>query len=171
MIDYDLKKIKAAIFDVDGVLSDDTVTLSPEGEPLKTANTKDGYVMQLAQKIGIKMCIITGGAVKAVGVRASVLGIEDIFLGCRVKTEAYDTFKQKYGIVDEEVLYMGDDIPDYGIMKQCGCPCCPEDACTDIKRISLYISGKKGGRGCVRDVLEQVLRAQGKWLTDGEAFG
>lgn len=99
------------------------------------------------------------------------LGVEDIYMKCAVKIRTYDDFLDKYGLTDEEVIYMGDDVPDYEIMRRVGCPVCPADACTDIKEISLYVSDRKGGEGCARDVIEQVLRAQGKWLADAKAFG
>lgn len=171
MINYDLKRIKSIIFDVDGVLSKATVSMSAEGDPLRTANMKDGYAMQLAQKLGLRLCIMTGGKTNAVQLRFEKLGIKDIYMGCCVKLDSYNEFKEKYDLKDEEILYMGDDIPDYEVMSRCGCACCPADACTDIKRISRYVSHVKGGHGCARDVIEQVLRAQSKWLTKGEAFG
>lgn len=171
MINYDLKKIKAVIFDVDGVLSRETITLASDGEPLRTVNIKDGYAIQLAQKLGFRIAIITGGNTPAVFTRYDRLGVKDIYMGCAVKVTTYREFLQKYGIADEEVLYMGDDIPDYEVMRLCGCPCCPADACPDVKSIALYVSSRKGGEGCGRDVIEQVLRAQGKWLADAKAFG
>ncbi|MCD8281739.1 MAG: 3-deoxy-D-manno-octulosonate 8-phosphate phosphatase [Prevotella sp.] len=171
MINYDLSLIKAIVFDVDGVLSRETVTMSPEGEPLRTANIKDGYALQLARKKGLLVAVITGGRTNAVRVRYAALGLEDIYLGCAVKMDAYRAFKAKYGLKDEQVLYMGDDIPDYEVMRRAGCPCCPKDACAEIKEISVYVSGRRGGEGCGRDVVEQVLRVQGKWMADGDAFG
>lgn len=171
MIDYDLKKIKAIVFDVDGVLSAETITLSATGEPLRTVNIKDGYALQLAQKSGLRMAIITGGATQAVELRYRRLGLEDVFMGCAAKLPVYEAFLEKYGYREEEVIYMGDDIPDLEIMRRVGCPCCPADACDDVKRVSRYISQRKGGEGCGRDVIEQVLRAQGKWLADAKAFG
>ena len=130
MIDYDLKKIKAILFDVDGVLSAETILLSSEGEPLRTVNIKDGYAIQLACKVGLRN-----------------------------------------GLKDEEVMFVGDDIPDLQVMKRVGCACCPKDACDDVKSVSTYISNRIGGHGVGRDVIEQVLRAQGKWLSDEAAFG
>ncbi|MDD6552189.1 MAG: HAD hydrolase family protein [Prevotellaceae bacterium] len=171
MIDYDLKKIKAMIFDVDGVLSCETITLAATGEPLRTVNIKDGYAIQLAVKQGISVVILTGGTTDAVRIRYEHLGVKEIIQGAGVKIKAYDDFLKRKGLKDEEVLYMGDDIPDYEVMRRCGCPCCPKDACSDIKDISLYISDRRGGRGCARDVIEQVLRTQGKWLSDAKAFG
>lgn len=171
MINYDLSKIKTVVFDVDGVLSRQTITLSSTGEPLRTVNIKDGYAIQLAQKVGLRIVILTGGNTEAIRKRYAGLGVEDIFMGCAVKVKTYEEFLQKYGIKHEEVIYVGDDIPDYEVMRLCGCPCCPADACSDIKDISLYISSRNGGDGVGRDVVEQVLRAQGKWLSDAKAFG
>lgn len=171
MINYDLKKIKALAFDVDGVLSAETVVLHPGGEPMRTVNIKDGYALQLAVKMGLHVAIITGGKTEAVRKRYEGLGVPDVYLGCAVKINTYGDFLQKYGLTDEEVLYMGDDIPDYEIMQRCGCPCCPSDAAPEIKMLSLYISHLPGGKGCGRDVIEQVLKAQNKWLQDKKAFG
>ncbi len=171
MINYDLKKVRAIIFDVDGVLSAETVPMSQEGEPLRTVNIKDGYAIQLAQKSGLRIVILTGGNTESIRERYERLGVEDIYMGCIVKIEKYEQVKRAYGLSDDEIIYMGDDIPDYEVMKRCGCSCCPADACRDIKAISRYISSIKGGYGCGRDVLEQVLRAQGKWLSDEKAFG
>lgn len=112
MINYDLNKIKAIIFDVDGVLSRQTITLSSAGEPLRTVNIKDGYAIQLAQKKGVRIVILTGGNSHAIQVRYENLGVEDIFMGCSVKIKTYEEFKQKYSITDEEIIYVGDDIPD-----------------------------------------------------------
>ena len=171
MINYDLKKIKAIVFDVDGVLSMQTVAMDAEGQPLRTVNIKDGYAIQLAQKLGLKIAIITGGHSDSIRKRYEYLGVEDVYMKAAVKTETYAELKKKYSLSDDEIMYMGDDIPDYQLMRLCGCPCCPNDACSDIKAISLYISDKNGGCGCAREVIEQVLRAQGKWLDDAKAFG
>ena len=171
MINYDLKKIKAIVFDVDGVLSHQTITLSSDGEPLRTVNIKDGYAIQLAQKLGIRIAIITGGKTKAVRVRYEGLGVEDIYMGSSMKLKTYQEFLEKYSLTNEEVIYVGDDIPDYEVMRTCGCPCCPADACMDVKEISTYITTASGGDGCGREIIEQVLRSQGKWLSDAKAFG
>lgn len=171
MINYDLNKIKVIIFDIDGVLSSETITLSSEGEPLRTVNIKDGYAIQLAMKLGLRIVILTGGKTKSVRVRYEGLGVEDIYMGCAVKIETYEEFIKKYGLTDEEVMYMGDDIPDLEIMRRVGCPVCPKDACEEIKDISVYVSDKIGGHGCGRDVIEQTLRAQGKWVMNAKAFG
>ena len=171
MINYDLKKIKALIFDIDGVLSAETIGMDHEGTPMRTVNIKDGYALQLAVKQGLHVAIITGGRVEAVRHRYEGLGITDVFLGCSVKLTVYEQLMQKYGLADEEVLYMGDDIPDYEVMCRCGCPCAPVDAAPEIIGISLYVSPRKGGYGCGRDVVEQVLKAQDKWMADRTAFG
>ncbi|MCI6182423.1 MAG: 3-deoxy-D-manno-octulosonate 8-phosphate phosphatase [Prevotella sp.] len=171
MINYDLSKIKAIIFDVDGVLSRQTVAMDAEGQPLRTIDIKDGYALRLAQKCGIRIAIITGGKSESVRKRYEYLGVEDIYMGIPVKVKCYEEFKQKYSLSDEDIIFMGDDVPDYEVMRLCGCPCCPKDACSDIKDISLYISDKMGGCGCARDIVEQVLRAQAKWMTDAKAFG
>ena len=138
---------------------------------MRTVNIKDGYAIQLACKSGLRIAILTGGTTESVRLRYEHLGVEDIIMGSSVKIRDYESFLAKYGLAEEEVIYMGDDIPDYEIMCRCGCPCCPSDACPDIKAVSRYVSHVPGGRGCGRDVLEQVLRAQGKWLSGNEAFG
>jgi len=171
MINYDLKKIRAIIFDVDGVLSAETITLHPDGEPMRTVNIKDGYAIQLAMKLGLRIVILTGGKTESVRQRYRGLGVEDVYMGCAVKLKTYDEFLRKYGLQDDEVMYMGDDVPDYEIMQRVGCAVCPADACPDIKAISCYVSHLRGGYGCGRDVIEQVLRAQGKWLMNAKAFG
>ena len=171
MINYDLTRIRAIIFDVDGVLSAETITLSAEGEPLRTVNIKDGYAIQLAQKLGLRIVIMTGGNTEAVRLRYARLGVEDIYMGCSVKIKAYEEFLQRYGLTDAEVMYMGDDVPDLEIMRRVGCPVCPKDACNEVCNISIYVSHLKGGYGCGRDVIEQTLRAQGKWVMNEKAFG
>jgi 3-deoxy-D-manno-octulosonate 8-phosphate phosphatase (KDO 8-P phosphatase) len=171
MINYDLSKIKAIVFDIDGVLSAETITLSAEGEPLRTVNIKDGYAIQLAVKLGLRIAIMTGANTQAVRRRYEGLGVEDIYQGCAVKIKTYDEFLAKYGLNDDEVMYMGDDIPDLEIMRRVGCPVCPQDACMEVKEVSCYVSQLRGGYGCGRDVIEQTLRAQGKWVLNEKAFG
>ncbi len=171
MINYDLRNIRAIVFDVDGVLSAETIPMSENGTPCRTVNIKDGYAIQLAVKMGLHIAVITGAKVEAIRLRYEGLGVKDIHIGASIKIETYDSFLKKYGLKDEEVIFMGDDIPDYEIMQRCGCPCCPADAATEIKAISTYVSPLKGGMGCGRDVIEQVLRTQGKWMADKHAFG
>ena len=165
----DLKNIKAFAFDVDGVLSSPNVYLSADGDMIRTMNTKDGYALQYAVKRGYPIAIITGGRTESVGMRFKSLGIADIYLGAHKKMDDFNHFCNKYGLSHKEVLFMGDDLPDYEIMKHCGVACCPQDAVEEIKSVSVYISHQKGGEGCVRDIMEQVLRLQGIWM-DGEAF-
>lgn len=171
MINYDLKKIKAIFFDVDGVLSSETIPMDSSGEPMRTLNIKDGYAIQFAVKCGLHIAIITGGKTEAIRKRYQGLGVKDIYLGAAVKTREYNELMNKYNLRSEEVLYMGDDIPDYEVLTMVGLPCCPADAAPEIKNICKYISHKEGGKGCGRDVIEQVLRAQGKWMSHEEAFG
>ena len=170
MINYDLKKIKALVFDVDGVLSSETIQTNDTGELLRSVNTKDGYALRLAVTEGLHVAIITGAREEAVRRRYERLHIPDIFLGSSVKTEKLKMLLAKYNLTADEVLYMGDDIPDYEVMKAVGLPCCPRDAAPEIRDISIYVSHKDGGRGCVRDVTEQVLKAQGKWMANADAF-
>lgn len=171
MINYDLKKIRAIAFDVDGVLSTNNVYLLDNGQPCRTANIKDGYAIQLAVKKNIQMAIITGGRSEAVHTRYTSLGVQNVFMGVAVKIDVFNRWMQENNLLPEEVLYMGDDIPDYEVMSLCGCPCCPADAAEEIKSISVYVSNRNGGCGCARDVVEQVLRSQNKWMENAEAFG
>lgn len=159
-----LNQIKTFVFDVDGVLTDGNIQISTRGELLRTMNTKDGYAMKMAQNAGYTVCIISGGKNEGVRARLRDLGITDIYLGVSDKVEQMDEFFDIYNIKPEEVLYMGDDIPDYYPMKLVGLPCCPQDAVPEVKEVSLYVSHKKGGEGCVRDVIEQVMKVQGKWM-------
>ncbi|WP_194767751.1 KdsC family phosphatase [Tamlana sp. I1] len=158
-----LEHITTFIFDVDGVLTDGSVTVTTTGEMLRTMNIKDGYALKTAVDRGFNVCIISGGSNEGVRIRLEGLGITDIYLGAHNKIEQLDDYFTKKDIVSENVLYMGDDIPDYPVMKGIGLPCCPQDAVPEIKNISKYISHKKGGKGAVRDVIEQVLKVQGKW--------
>ena len=171
MINYDLQKIRAIVFDLDGVLSAESISLGVDGTPLRTVNIKDGYAIQLAIKMGLHVAIISGCKIEAVRKRYEGLGMEDIFLGAAVKIKVYEEFKAKYGFEDEEVMFMGDDIPDLEVMRRVGCPVCPADACQEVKELSCYVSQYIGGYGCGRDVIEQTLRAQDKWLKDEKAFG
>ena len=165
----DLRKVKAFAFDVDGVLSNQTINLHPSGEPMRTINIKDGYALQLAVKKKYPIAIITGGNSEAVRARFISLGITDIYLSSFDKKVDFENFRSKYELDSSHILYMGDDLPDYEIMKFVGFPTCPADAVTEIKQISRYISHLNGGSGCVRDIIEQVLRLHNKWM-DGDAF-
>jgi 3-deoxy-D-manno-octulosonate 8-phosphate phosphatase (KDO 8-P phosphatase) len=158
-----LNGVKALVFDVDGVLTDGTLILMPDGELVRTMNIKDGIIMKLAAKSGFRMCIITGGSSMAVKQRLNRLGISDVYLKTEDKFEALKEFVAMYDIKLEEVLYMGDDLIDYEVMSKVGVPVCPKDAVPEIKEICLYVSDKEGGKGCVRDIIEQVMKVQGKW--------
>lgn len=165
----ELVKVKAFAFDVDGVFAKSNFYLHPGGDMMRSMNIKDGYAVQLAVKKGFPIAIITGGRSESVKLRFNNLGVTDIYLNSFNKSDDFEDFYMQYNLKPDNILYMGDDIPDYGVMKTVGVPTCPSDAAEDIKAISKYISDKKGGEGCVRDVIEQVLRAQNKWL-DGDAF-
>ncbi len=158
-----LEQINTFIFDVDGVLTDGTVTVTTSGDMLRTMNIKDGYALKTAVDQGFNVCIISGGSNEGVRIRLKGLGITDIFLGAHNKTEQLDDYLKTHKVSLDQVLYMGDDIPDHPVMQRVGLPCCPQDAVAEIKEISKYISHKNGGKGAVRDVIEQVLKVQGKW--------
>jgi 3-deoxy-D-manno-octulosonate 8-phosphate phosphatase (KDO 8-P phosphatase) len=162
----DLMKVKAFAFDVDGVLSLDTIPMHPSGEPMRTANIKDGFAIQKAIKLGYPIAIISGGNTQAVLKRYQMLGVQDVYMGSTQKMVDFDHWISKYDLNADEVLYMGDDLPDYPVMKRVGIPTCPADAVEEIKSLCKYISHKRGGEGCGRDVIEQVLRAHGKWGKD-----
>jgi len=161
-----LKKIKALVFDVDGVLSYDTSPLNEDGDPVRTANVKDGYALRNALNMGYHVAIISGGAVERVRLRYEKLGVSHIYMGVRDKVQPLNDFMEKVGVDADEVLYMGDDLIDFKVMSIVGFPCSPNDAVQEIKKISLYISEKKGGDGCARDVIEQVMRAQDTWINE-----
>ncbi|MAD98507.1 MAG: 3-deoxy-D-manno-octulosonate 8-phosphate phosphatase [Flavobacteriaceae bacterium] len=164
-----LPKISTFIFDVDGVLTNGFVTIMPDGELVRTMNIKDGYALKTAVDKGYRVCIISGGTNEGVRTRLTNLGIEDIFLGAHQKVDQWEIIQNKYDLDPSEVLYMGDDIPDLPVLKKVGVATCPNDAAPEIQKASHYISYKKGGEGCVRDIIEQVLRVQGKWTNETEA--
>lgn len=165
----DLARVKAFIFDVDGVFSSSRFMLHPSGEIMRTMNIKDGYAVFYTIRKGYPIGIISGGNSKSVRTRFTNLGITDLYFESTNKMEALKDFLNKYDLLPENILYMGDDLPDFEVMKHVGFPTCPSDAVEEIKVISSYISDKPGGEGCVRDVIEQVLRLQGKWMND-DAF-
>ena len=160
-----MNDITTFIFDVDGVLTDSSVFVTNEGEMLRTMNIRDGYAMKAAVESGYNVCIISGGSNEGVRVRLRNLGIKDIYLGTPDKVETFNEYMDLHQIKSDQVLYMGDDIPDYHVMKLVGLPSCPQDASPEIKAISGYISHKNGGKGAARDVIEQVMKTQGKWMT------
>lgn len=161
-----LSSVKTFVFDVDGVMTSGTVLLTVDNEMLRSMNVKDGYALQLAVRKGYHVMIISGGNCKAVRARFSLLGIKDIFLGVSNKLEVFNKYINQKKIQPKEILYMGDDIPDFPVMKLVGVPACPADAAEEIKGISKYISSYKGGEGCVRDVIEQVMKIHGTWFND-----
>ena len=192
--DFDLSRIKAFAFDVDGVLSPDTIPLHPSGEPMRIVNIKDGYALQFAAKMGYPIAIITGGRTEAVRKRFEGLGLNHVYMGAAVKIEIFKKWLDECGLRPDEVMYMGDDIPDLECMREVGIPVCPADAAAEvieasryvsefrggegpadaapeIKQIARYISPFGGGQGCGRDIIEQILRTQGKWMSDKTAFG
>lgn len=157
------KNITTVVLDVDGVLTNGDVILIQGMQPVRKMNAKDGYAMQLAVRNGIRMAIITGGRSPEVKERLQGLGITDIYLGASSKMESYEDLKMCYDLKDDEILYMGDDLPDYDIMKLVALAAAPQDAAAEIKSVADYVSPVNGGKGCVRDVLEQLLKIQGKW--------
>ncbi len=161
-----LPHIKLMVFDVDGVLTDGSVHCFNDGEQLRVMNIKDGYALQLAIKKGIRILIISGGRSEAVVKRLNLLGVTEIFMGVHHKLPILQEFLIEHKISLEETLYMGDDIPDMECLKHVAASTCPADAANDIKPICLYVSQLGGGKGCVRDVIEQVLKAQKKWLDE-----
>lgn len=163
-----LNNVKAFAFDVDGVLSANCISLNDSGEPMRMANIKDGYAIQLAAKLGYPIAIITGARTESIRHRYEGLGVKDVYLGASHKTVQFKDFLSRYGLSASEVLYMGDDIPDYKVMSMCGLATCPKDAAHEIKAISAYVSDKGAGEGCVRDVIEQVLRQQGHWMANDD---
>jgi len=158
-----LHLITTFIFDVDGVLTDGKIILDPSGEQLRSMSVKDGLALRQAIKNGFKIAIISGGKSQGLIKRFEHLNIQDVYLGCDDKKDALNDFTHIYNINTTQILYMGDDINDWEVMKEVGLACCPQDAAAEIKAISDYISHKNGGEGCVRDVIEQTLKAQGKW--------
>ncbi len=166
----ELLNVKAFVFDVDGVLSDDTSPLNEDGDPVRTANVKDGFAIRNAIEFGYPIAIITGGNVERVRLRYEKLGVKYYYDKARNKVECLNDFLGKVGVDAKNVMFMGDDLVDYQVMSVVGIPVCPKDAVQDIKELSEYISDKKGGEGCVRDVIEQTLRAQNRWFTKDMLF-
>ena len=162
----DLQRIKAFIFDIDGVLSKQTILLDNEGTPMRSVNLRDGYALQLAVKKGYRVAVISGGNSSAFEKRLNSLGVKDVNLNCSDKKEVFTSYIKDNKLDIEEVLYMGDDIPDIEVMQMAGVAVCPSDADSEIKEVSQYISDKVGGEGCVRDVIEQVMRLHGKWMNN-----
>jgi 3-deoxy-D-manno-octulosonate 8-phosphate phosphatase (KDO 8-P phosphatase) len=170
MISYKerLNKVTTLIFDIDGVLTNGEIMIF-KGEMVRTLNSRDGYALQYASKMGYRLLVITGGSSVEIKERLLEVGVTEVCLSSFNKLNVYNELKEKYNFQDEEVLYMGDDIPDYEVMNQVGVATCPQDASMEIKRISHYQSPFNGGKHCVRDVIEQTLRVHNKWFTE-QAF-
>ncbi len=160
-----LKDITTFVFDVDGVLTDGSVLMTDTGEQARAFNIKDGYALQLAVKCGYNVCAISGSRSKIAIMRLNSLGVNDVYVGAQVKVDKLKLYMEEKHVIGSKVLYMGDDIPDLDAMKLVGLPTCPADAAEEIKEASLYVSPIAGGRGCVRDVIEKVLKVQGKWMS------
>jgi len=160
------KSIRTFVFDVDGVMTDGSVLVYETGEQVRRMNTKDGYSLQLAMKKGYQVLIISGGTSEGVRRRLEYLGIQDIFLNVKNKKETLAAYTLTHQLDEKNILYMGDDIPDYAVMQQVGLACAPSDAVPEIRHIAAYISAFGGGQGCVRDVIEKVLKLNGHWEVD-----
>jgi 3-deoxy-D-manno-octulosonate 8-phosphate phosphatase (KDO 8-P phosphatase) len=160
---YLFNQITTFAFDVDGVLTDGTLILLPGGEMARTMNIKDGYALQLAVKKGYHVVIISGGLSNLVQERLKKLGVKDVYMAVKDKRQVLTQWMQTHGVKPDQVLYMGDDVPDIAPMELVGLPCCPADACVEVQAISRYISPLKGGAGCGRDVIEKVMRLHQKW--------
>lgn len=170
-IDYDLTKIKAFVFDIDGVLSPATVPMGADGMPMRMVNVKDGYAMQLAVKHGYRIAIVTGGYSDAIELRYRALGVKDVYMGASMKLPVLQKWMADNGLTPEEVAYAGDDIPDHDCMRYVGLAVAPADADPDIKEVARYISPVTGGYGVGRDIIEEVMKAQGEWMSTEKAFG
>ena len=164
-----LQDITTFVFDVDGVLTDGTILLTSEGQQLRRMSIVDGYALKTAVDKGYHICIISGGSNPGVKERLNGLGVNDIYLGVRDKTEPFAEFLELHGVKKEQVVYMGDDVPDIPAMHMAVLPACPQNAVPEVKAISKYVSHKKGGEGCVRDIIEQVLKVRGDWYTNFDA--
>tara|TARA_B100001109_G_C18715534_1_gene404551 strand:- start:227 stop:748 length:522 start_codon:yes stop_codon:yes gene_type:complete len=158
-----LKSIKNFVFDVDGVFTDGSITVDINGNELRQFSTRDGIAVKLATDLGYKICVISGGNNEGVRKRLNRLGVKEVFLGVDNKQMIYNEFLDKHNLNNSETVFMGDDLPDITILQVCGLSSCPNDACPEVRSIVEYISIKNGGMGCVRDIIEQTLKAQGKW--------
>lgn len=159
-----LHEIRAFVFDYDGVISDGNIWSANDTIIVRSGNVKDGYAMQYALRKGYLIAILSGGSGDSIRSRMKMLGVEDVYLGSHRKKEIFEDFLKDKQLLPEQVLYVGDDIPDYDVMRLAGVSACPADAAEEIKAVADYISHKNGGCGCVRDVIEQVLRLQGQWF-------
>ena len=164
-----LAKVTTFIFDYDGVMTDGTVYMDSNGDPLRTSNVKDGYALQLAGKLGYHIAVISGAVVTNITRRLNMLGVNDVFTGVPDKTTKLEEYMAENHLSAEQIAFMGDDIPDLRVMQRVGVAACPADAADEVKQISHFVSQRPGGSGCVRDLIEQTLKVQGKWMS-AEAF-
>lgn len=164
-ISYDLNKIRGVVLDIDGVLSPSTVPMDPNGYPARMCNVKDGFALQYASRTGLNIAVISGGHSETYPQRMALLGITDIYMGIDNKINVLEKWMSLRGLEPEEIAYMGDDVPDIPCLEAVGLPCAPSDAAPDLWGHVRYFSKYKGGEGCVRDLIEQILLAQGKWLS------
>lgn len=160
------RHIRNFIFDVDGVMTDGTLQVTDAGDFLRTFHTRDGYSIRRAIQEGYNVCIITGGRGNSIEKRLQALGIKQYYTGADIKLPIFQRFMSTHGLNPAETLYMGDDLNDYEVMQKVGLACCPHNACQEIKNLCHYISPVKGGEGCVRDVIEKVMKLQGKWMNN-----
>lgn len=159
-----MNRITTFVFDVDGVLTNSSVHITTAGEMLRTMSIRDGFAMKAAIESGFHVWVISGGSNEGVRIRLNNLGIREVHLAAHDKVITFSELCNKYKIDRHTALYMGDDLPDYHVMKRVGLATCPQDAAPEIKELSHYISHRRGGDGAVRDVIEQVMRVQGKWM-------
>lgn len=166
MINYKekLHTVKAFVFDFDGVMTDGSVWTLFNGDTIRAGNIKDGYAIHYAVNQGYIIAVISGATSLSISNRMNALGVKDCYMGCANKIDTLHQFMQRHNLQPEEILCMGDDIPDLPMLAACGIATCPNDAATEVKETVDYISPHPGGKGCVRDVIEQVLRLQGKWF-------
>lgn len=168
----DLSRIKAFAFDVDGVFTDGGILATLDGELLRTFDAKDGFALRMASMHGYPLCVITGGRSESIRKRMKTSGVrsEDVYLGSRDKIEDFEDFCSRYGLLAEEVMYFGDDLPDIPVMMACGCGVCPSDAVKEVKDIADWISERPGGKGCIRSCIEAVMKSHGTWILDVQEY-
>jgi 3-deoxy-D-manno-octulosonate 8-phosphate phosphatase (KDO 8-P phosphatase) len=161
-----LGAVCAFVFDFDGVLSDGTVLVTSDGDALRKTHARDGYAIQYALRKGYRVCIISGGYSESMRLRYCDFAGMDIFLKVSQKRDILQGYMERHHLQSEQIVYMGDDIPDYEAMQLAGVKACPADAALEIQHISDYISHLDGGKGCVRDIIEQVMRLQNRWFRE-----
>ncbi len=168
----DLSGIRAFAFDIDGVATDGSILCNSDGDLLRTYDAKDGFAIRMAVMNGYPVAVITGGSSESIRKRMITSGVkaDDVFLHCRDKREQFLIFCEKYSLSPSEVMYFGDDVPDICVMQECGCGVCPSDAAEEVKLIADWVSDYPGGKGCLRNSIETVLRAQGKWTFDSVSY-